>query len=227
MAYLPPESGRRRKTFFLVSVFFLLIFMQAYLPSAAFSAEQGGVLFKSKGCADCHSVARGKVNTKGPELWYAGSKFRAGFLKQWLAAPSIIRPVVYGSITEESRTIHPALTGAEAEAVAAYLTAFKSEKVSNLGITPKRTSRGRVIFEKKLGCYGCHEVRKGRRILGGKSGPSLEDAGQRLRADWIYAYLESPLYFYPSTAMPLYHKSMSKTDMRMLSAYVASLKVRR
>jgi mono/diheme cytochrome c family protein len=214
----------RKKTLFLAVVFSLFIFMQAYQPLSAYSAEQGKAIFASEGCVACHSVVRGKLNKKAPELWYAGSKFKEGFLRGWLVAPTLIRPMAYGSITQESSLAHPTLTDAQAQEVAAYLSTLKSAKVKPLGITPKRTSRGRLIFEKKLGCYGCHEVRKGRRILGGKSGARLENAGARLRADWIYAYLKDTLYFYPATAMPLYHKSMSNNDMRKLSAYVASLR---
>ena len=172
-------------------------------------------------------MVRGEPNPKGPALWYGGSKFTPDFLRGWLAEPTIIRPVVYGSITKESSGGHAALSAVEAESVARYLMTLTDAKVAPLGISPKRTARSRVIFEKKLGCYGCHQVRKGRRVLGGKSGPSLEDAGRRLNPDWIYAYLTAPRYFKPTTAMPLYHKSLDSADMKVLSAYVASLKVRR
>ncbi len=216
-----------KKTLFLILTFSLFIFIQSTVSAHAGLEGKGKSIFASKGCASCHSVVRGKVNSKGPELWYAGSKFTAGFVKAWLEEPVKIRPMAYGSIVEESKEGHPALFPVDADAVAAYLATFKSEKVRPLGIKPKRTSRGRVIFEKKLGCYGCHEVRKGRRVLGGKSGPKLNDAGSRLNPDWIYAYIADPLFFYPMTAMPLYHKSLSKNDLKVLSAYVASLKVKK
>ncbi|VAW37057.1 Cytochrome c, class I [hydrothermal vent metagenome] len=216
-----------KKTLFLIAVFSLFIFMQSASPASAQPAGKGKAIFTSAGCVECHSVVRGKANSKGPDLWYAGSKFNPDFLKRWLTEPTIIRPMAYGSITEENKAGHPVLTSPDAAAVAGYLASLKSDKVKALGIKAKRSSRGRVIFEKKLGCYGCHEVRKGRRILGGKSGPSLEDAGRRLRPDWIYAYIEDPLYFNPATRMPLYHKSLNKADVRVLSAYLASLKVRK
>jgi len=215
------------KTLLLIVAFSLFIIMQSSMPAFAQPAGKGKAIFTSKGCAACHSVVRGKANSKGPDLWYADSKFNPDFLKQWLAEPTLIRPMAYGSITEENKAEHPVLSSAEAVAVAGYLASLKSNRVRALGIKAKRSSRGRVIFEKKLGCYGCHEVRKGKRILGGKSGPRLEDAGSRLRPDWIYAYIAEPLYFNPATAMPLYHKSLNKADIRVLSAYIASLKVRK
>ncbi len=216
-----------KKTLLPVLIFSLFIIIQSSLPAFAQPAGRGKAIFASRGCAACHSVVRGKANKKGPDLWYAGSKFNPDFLKRWLAEPALIRPMAYGSITEENKAGHPSLGSAEAVAVAGYLASLKSGRVRSTGIKAKRSSRGRVIFEKKLGCYGCHEIRKGRRILGGKSGPRLEDAGNRLRPDWIYAYIEDPLYFNPATAMPLYHKSLSKADVRVLSAYIASLKVRK
>jgi len=215
-----------KKTLLLISIFSFFIIIQSSYSATAQTVGEGRAIFASKGCVGCHSVVRGQVNSKGPALWYAGSKFTSGFIKQWLEEPVKIRPMLYGSITEESAGSHPALLPIDAVAVARYLASFKSDKVRPLGIKAKKTSRGRVIFEKKLGCYGCHEIRKGRRVMGGKSGPKLDDAGSRLNPDWVYAYITEPLYFYPMTAMPLYHKGLSKSDIKVLSAYVGSLKKR-
>ncbi len=216
-----------KKTLLLFFIFSLFIIIQSPLPATAQTIGEGRTIFVSKGCVSCHSVMRGKVNLKGPELWYAGSKFIPGFIKAWLEESVKIRSMAYGSITEESDGSHIALSPTDAGAVAKYLASLKSEKVRPLGIKAKRSSRGRVIFEKKLGCYGCHEVRKGRRILGGKSGPKLYDAGSRLNPDWVYAYIAEPLYFNPMTAMPLYHKSLSKNDLKVLSAYIGSLQMKK
>ena len=38
--------------------------------------------------------------------------------------------------------------------------------------------QGKIAFEKKQGCYGCHPVTKAGKVVGGLSGPSFVDAGK-------------------------------------------------
>ena len=63
-------------------------------------AAAGKAAFEAKGCTACHYTegpAREKtiddqLAKKGPELWYAGSKFQKDWLAGWLADPKPIRP---------------------------------------------------------------------------------------------------------------------------------------
>ncbi len=162
------------------------------------------------------------MDKKGPDLYYAGSKFKEGFLKKWLENPSKIRPLEFNSITEKSTLKHPALKESESEAVADFLMTLTSPVVKPLGIKPRKGVKGRIIFEKKQACYGCHTIRERNDLVGGLSGPTLAGAGERLNPDWVYAFLKDPYAFGTPLRMPVYIGILSDDEMRTLAAYLAT-----
>ncbi|MBZ0220772.1 MAG: cytochrome c [Candidatus Methylomirabilis sp.] len=193
---------------------------------------EGKKAFEARKCATCHQVSgpaaektiKDQLAKKGPELWYSGSKFNAGFLERWLADPKPIRPMAYNSITERNRGDHPRLSGREATDVAAYLMSLKSADAKPLGIRAVDNPKGRVAFVRRYSCYGCHQVRTRGNIVGGFSGPSLALASERLNPDWIYAYLSKPAVFKPVKMMPVYAGIINDAEMKGLASYVGSLR---
>ena len=191
----------------------------------------GERIFRARGCAACHQIegpARDRTIAdrlagRGPELWYAGSKFRPGFLAGWLAEPGPIRPMKYYSLTEKNPGDHPRLSRAEASQVAAYLMGLTSDAVTDAAITPGPDPLGRSVFITEMACYGCHQVESGGRLVGGVTGPRLAGAGARLNPDWIYAFLRSPEVFKPVKSMPVYRGYMDDRRMKALAAYISSL----
>ena len=78
--------------------------------SALADAGAGKAAFAAKKCTGCHytdgpakerSIAD-QLAKKGPELWYAGSKFQAAWLKGWLQDPKPIRHLAYNSLTKKN-----------------------------------------------------------------------------------------------------------------------------
>ncbi len=210
-----------------LSAFFL---SASSIPAFAGVAE-GKKAFEAKKCVQCHQIegpAREKtikdqLAKKGPELWYAGSKFKKEFLEKWLVDPKIIRPLEYNSITKKNTGNHPKLSPAEAIEVASYLMSLKSTDVKDGVVQPRDNPKGRAIFIKKQACYGCHEVIVRGSKAGGLSGPALTGASKRLNPDWIYAYMVRPKIFKPVKDMPDYTGYINDAEMRDLSAYVGSL----
>lgn len=194
-------------------------------------AVEGKKTFEAKKCGVCHQVqgpAKEKtikdvLAKKGPELWYAGSKFNKGFLEAWLKDPKPIRPLEYYSLTKVNEANHPKLSQGDATDAALYLMSLKSADVKDAGLKPQDNPRGRVVFLKKQSCYGCHLVRERANTAGGLTGPALIGAGQRLNADWIYAYLANPKAFKPVKDMPVYKGILSDEEMRAVAEYVANL----
>ncbi len=199
-------------------------------PAFAGVAE-GKKIFEAKKCGACHQsegpakekTIQDQLAKKGPELWYAGSKFKQGFLDAWLADPRPIRPLEFNSLTKKNSGSHPRLSAKEASDMAAFLMSLKSAAVKDGFIQPQDTPRGRVIFIKKQACYGCHEVRVRGNAAGGLSGPSFAGAAMRLNPDWIYAYLTNPKVFKPVKDMPDYAGILNDAEMKDLAAYVATL----
>ncbi len=208
-------------------------FLVAATAAGRADPAAGKQAFGAKGCGACHYTegpAREKtiadqLAKKGPELWYAGSKFQKDWLAGWLADPKPIRPMRFNSLTEKNSGGHPRLAGADAANVTDFLMSLTSPEVEAGVIKPKKNPKGRLIFTKKMPCSGCHQYpAKKKKFGGGASGPTLVGAGSRLNPDWVYAYLAKPKVFKPVKMMPVFVGLLSEKDMRNVAAHVASFK---
>ena len=192
----------------------------------------GEQLFTGNKCNDCHytqgpateKTIADQLAKKGPELWYAGSKFQKAWLTGWLQDPKPIRPLAYNSLTEENPGDHPKLAGADAGTVTEFLMSLTSDKVEAGVIKPKKNPKGRLVFVKKMPCSGCHQFPSKKKFKGGRSAPSLVGASKRLNPDWIYAYLKETSTFKPVRMMPVFAGILSDKDMKAVAAYVANFK---
>lgn len=193
-------------------------------------AAGGDAIFK-KSCASCHYTdgpAREKtiadqLAKKGPELWYAGSKFQKAWLAAWLQDPKPIRPMKYNSLTAKNAGDHPKSSAADASALTDYLMGLTSPAVKAGVIKPIASVQGRSIFTKKMPCSGCHAYPvKGAAAQGGLSGPSLVGAGKRLNPDWIHAYMANTKLFKPVRDMPDFAGVLNPKDLENVAAYVAT-----
>lgn len=199
----------------------------------------GAELLKSQ-CISCHAVSKPESagldhlwERKGPDLHYAGNKFKQAWLEKWLQDPVRIRPagVLYTRhikggdkedvVDESTLTPHVKLAKAEAEAVAEALMAltvpdlvdkgaFKGEKVS--------MTMGGMFFGKLRGCGACHMAKPD---SGGSSGPELYTASERLQADYIYSYTKDPQKFDPRIWMPTLR--LAEPDLQRLTGYILQL----
>ncbi len=194
-------------------------------------AKDGMVVFTENKCNACHQTEgpagektiEDVLRKKGPELWYAGSKFRPGFLERWLAEPQPIRPMEYYSLTVANKNDHPRLSAEDASSVATYLMTLTSGDVGGAGIVARKNIRGKKVFAKEFSCYGCHRMRSRGKVIGGLSGPSLAGARERLNPEWVYAYMVRPEVFKPVKDMPVYSGLVSDKKMRNLAEYVSNL----
>lgn len=216
----------------LITLVLAAAFLAAAASGARADAAAGQAVFAAKACTACHYTegpAREKtiddqLAKTGPELWYAGSKFQKDWLQGWLQDPRPIRPMKFNSLTETNPGDHPKLGGDEAASVTEFLMSLTSDAVEAGVIKPKKSPKGRLIFIKKMPCSGCHQFPTKKPFKGGRSGPSLVGAGERLNPDWIYAYLKSTKVFKPVRMMPVFVGLLSDKDMKFVAAYVASFK---
>ena len=195
-------------------------------------------LVKQKGCDTCHrfSPDAGDAPRKAPALFYAGDKFQAAWLREYLKHPTVIRQAGYitdpGFLLGKPTTAqpHPALSGEEAEAMANYLLSLKIPGPAAGGVDKKPLSKGerakaKIIFERNYGCTSCHKaIDLARKPRGGISGPSLVDAGNRLQADWVYRWLRNPKQFLPRGRMPVFGFEEREEDLRLITKYLMTLK---
>jgi len=215
----------------IVSLVLLLAVSLFTAPHADAGPNDGEAIFTAK-CASCHSINKPAtrptideaLSEKGPNLWYAGSKYKEGFIEGWLRDPKPLRGMEYNSLTEKARGGHLTLSEAEAAEVAGYLMGLTSPDVVDVEIKAKATVRGRFIFQKKFGCYGCHTIRRGAKLVGGLTGPTLTGTAERLNPKWVYTYLKNPRAFSPISPMPNYSGLLSEVKLKALVGYVSAQK---
>lgn len=205
--------------------------------SATFAADGNTIL--NKDCVSCHNLKGPAAQTlkellaqKGPNLAYAGNKYRQEWLVSWLQKPQRIRPAgeFYGNHIKtgakhdevDTATLkdHVALSQSDATAVAAELMKLKphDELIAKEKIEPGSASMGEMVFDKFLGCTSCHLIEPG---YGGLSGPEVYTAAKRLQPEFIASFIRSPQAWEPKTWMP--NKHVAEGNIQKLGDYLQSL----
>jgi len=207
-------------------------------------ALDGMAIMQNK-CVSCHNVAGPAPGTftellerKAPDLFYAGSKFNRPWLFEWLQNPTAIRPagVMFlnhivnqdGKDQIDEATVKlcaSKLSVEEAEGVTDFMMTLTDPAMKTGIIDPTqkfRIPKAYNLFAKRMPCIACHGVMRGKREMGGTSGPDLTEAGERLNPDWIYARIEDPQYWDPKTWMPRIEMSHNKREL--LTLFLSSMK---
>ena len=171
---------------------------------------------------------------KGPDLWYAGSKFNADWLVAWLQNPKAIRPAGYPyfktimngpdhDVSDPSKiTPHPKLDKAAAETAAAALMQLKAPA----DLLPPGTFKGdtagarmgKLSFNKLRGCVACHQGEDGK---GGFFRSRTHRCRCSTAARFIAAYTADPQRFDPHIWMPTL--TLKDQDIQLLTAYLSQL----
>jgi mono/diheme cytochrome c family protein len=221
------------------SVFTLLLLI-GVAGTGARAADEGSAMLTQR-CAGCHNLTGPAPHTlkelwarKGPDLFYAGNKYRAEWLRAWLQKPTRIRPagefyvdhIRSGEKGDEidPTTLEPhlALSAADADALTQALMRLKAhdELIAAEKIEPGSISKsmGEMAFDKFLGCIACHEIERGE---GGASGPELYTAALRLQPEFIASYIRSPQAWDPKIWMP--NKKVSDPNIQKMVHYLAEL----
>jgi len=180
-------------------------------------------LIEEKKCAACHRLSKIENEKKGPDLFYAGNKFQSAWLEEYLQNPVILRRT--GTINNpyflkgelQNLRQHPILNKNDAvnitqELMAITLPGFPEEKMNPL--TKGQIAKTKYQFERTFGCISCHQsLNLAGKPRGGISGPSLVNAGNRLKKNWVANWLKNPKIFSDKSRMPIY-KMDDETRLR-------------
>lgn len=203
-----------------------------------FSVTASAEVMLQKDCASCHNIKGPVVQTlkeafakKGPDLSYAGNKYRQEWLESWLQKPQRIRPagMYYGDhikrgeksdeIDPSTLADHVALSKADASAVAVELMKLKmhDDLIAKEKIEPGSIIKqlGEMNFDKFWGCMACHLIEP---EYGGLSGPELYTAAQRLQPEFIASFIRNPQAWEPKTWMP--NKQVSEGSIQKFVQYL-------
>jgi cytochrome c551/c552 len=202
----------------------------------ASSVQAGATLPEKLGCTACHRFSSDEPpeSHKAPDLFYAGNKYQKSWLEKFLQHPVIIRKA--GTITDPgflkgapTAPPHPALPKEKALKMAEFLSlqtlpGLDAGPVDDAPLSKGNRVRTKILFERNYGCIACHQgINLAGQARGGISGPSLANAGNRLKANWIFAKLKTPEKFLTKSRMPRY-KFDDETAVK-LTKYIMSLKI--
>lgn len=203
----------------------LRLFAAAAGLALAGQVQADGAAAAEASCAGCHALeapdyaALGvgeRVARKAPPLFFAGNKYREGWLADWLQDPRPLRPAGY---FPAAMAVTSTPEGDKADAAALYqhepLDADTAQAVADhlMGLRPYDAlvaaagySEGNVAlrmgtmdFRKFKGCNACHQDAPGE---GGQSGPVLYDAWERLTPEYMMSFIKDPTAWDPNTIMP-------------------------
>jgi len=202
--------------------------------------EDGAAILKQR-CASCHALQGPAASTlaalwqrKGPDLFYAGNKYRSAWVESWLQNPKRIRPagmfymdhIKSGPkrdvVDQSTLSEHIKLSAAEAKAVATTLSGLKANsnliKAEKYDADIDASSMGEMMFDKIYGCMACHQIEPG---YGGETGPEIYTAGKRLTPGFMLSYIRSPQAWDPKIWMP--NKHVPESNMQTLVNYIIGL----
>ena len=179
-------------------------------------------LIQEKNCVSCHRFSQKENEKKGPDLFYAGNKFKIPWLEKYLQNPVTLRKA--GTIHNpdflkgEHENKHPSLLKEEAEKITQELIEMTLpdlpvEDIQNT-LTKAQKAKTKYEFERTFSCISCHQsLNLAGKPRGGISGPSLVNAGNRLEANWVAIWLKNPKTFSQKSRMPVY-KMDDETRLR-------------
>ncbi len=187
-------------------------------------------------CGDCHrfTVPQSEKKYIGPDLFYAADKYQPTWIEKFLQKPQIIRKAGHtqdpGFLKglPQFKGPHPAMSPENAKIMTQYLMSLKLKDLPPIEIDPAPLSKvgkvkAKMKFERDHSCIACHEsVNLAGLPRGGVSGPSLLNAGNRLRASWVYHWLKDPRKFLNKGRMPIF--KLDEDTLIQLTKYIVSHK---
>jgi len=233
--------------------FLLLAILSVAMSPALASAGDMGANILNQRCSTCHNLTGPAPQTikdlwkrDAPDLFYAGNKFRRGWLVEWLQKPVRIRPagvnylrtinstpknldpkkgqkydVLWGSVLKPLQ--HLKLKKEEAEAVADALMELKPHDDLIAGMMLDKSQqvsleKGEVLIDKVYGCFSCHQIEPG---FGGYTGSELYTAGARLQPAFMLSYIKRPKNWDPKIWMP--NGNVKPDDLEKIVNYLILL----
>jgi cbb3-type cytochrome oxidase cytochrome c subunit len=192
-------------------------------------------------CTNCHSI-RGIGADYAPDLSLAGSKLQEGWIRNFLANPDVIRPLLQQmpklgltSGKPAAKITMPRFNLGQQKVedtnrtdVDVVINFFQQELVSSdipkqipvitTMTMPDQISKGKSLYDEK-GCKACHQTG----TEGGALGPNLTNVGNRLNPGFIFKHLENARKFKPDIVEPDY--GFTERERIYLTNFLMTLKL--
>jgi mono/diheme cytochrome c family protein len=196
---------------------------QCHRASLAGTAQLnlGRNLLARYGCVNCHTVklpdgGTMKATDDAPSLSHVADKTTREWIYAWLKDPQAY------AVTATMPNFK--LSDADARDISAFLIA-NSTRVPGDTLaagaaqkTPPDPTAGASLYGESF-CASCHAVQNAAgNIVGGDIGPELTRIGNKVKPEWLRAWLRNPRIYDAETAMP--HYRFNDQQISLLSAFL-------
>lgn len=188
------------------------------LPGAP-QLNQGRHLVSRYGCLHCHTVKLpdGKVMTPTddpPSLEHIADKTTREWIYAWLKDPQ--------AYAATATMPNFKLSDDDARDVSAFLIANSTPLAGDTTALSAKASSdpaaGTTLYGQSF-CASCHAVQNAAgNLVGGDIGPELTRLGNKVKPEWLQAWLRNPRSYDPGTAMP--HFRFNDSQVATLSGFL-------
>ena len=188
-------------------------------PPGAPQLNQGRHLLSRYGCVHCHTVKLpdGKIlkpTDDPPSLEHIADKTTREWIYAWLKDPQ-----AYASTTTMPNF---KLSDDDARDVSAFLIANSAPLPGDTTTLSAKASTdptaGATLYGESF-CASCHAVQNAAgNLVGGDVGPELTRVGNKVKPEWLQAWLRNPRSYDAATAMP--HYRFSDPQVATLSGFL-------
>ncbi len=181
----------------------------------------GRVMLSRYGCVHCHTVtlpdgSKMQATDDPPPLTHIADKTTREWVYAWLKDP-----VAY-SATATMPNFN--LSDADASDISAFLMANSKPGVGDTmavaethGPAPDPTA-GASLYGESF-CASCHAAQNAAgNLVGGDLGPELTRVGNKVKPQWLMAWMRNPQKYDPNTPMPQYR--WSDAQLKTITAFV-------
>ena len=168
--------------------------------------NQGRVLLSRYGCLHCHAVKLPDGSTMAatddpPSLTHVAEKTSREWIYAWLKDPA--------SYAASATMPNFKLSDADARDISAFLIANSVSKAGDTAVapasaTPADPAAAASLYGQSF-CASCHAAQNASgNLVGGDVGPELTRIGNKVKPEWLEAWLSNPHNYDPDTRMPRY-----------------------
>ena len=179
------------------------------------TSENGRQIFLSQNCISCHAMEDEIAwysDHNAPDLSGQVMRTKKQWLLSYLEEPKPIRPNGYFPGTG-SRMPNYNLNSNEINSIIQWIGSFP-QKTTIDEISNFQSNKIYNLLENELSCLGCHQLNE----KGGKIGPDLSNAGNRLTDGYIKMAIEHPQMIMPESIMP--KQIINKKTTQLLQSFI-------
>jgi len=167
----------------------------------------GRTMLARYGCVHCHTIARPDgtklvATDHPPSLMHIADKTTSEWIFSWLKDPQ-----AYAASTTMPDY---KLSDTDASDISAYLVSSSTPQAGDTATrntksaAPADSSAGPSLYGESF-CSSCHAVQNAAgNLVGGDVGPELTRIGNKVKPEWLAAWLDNPRTYDATTPMPHY-----------------------